>query len=82
MNNELVVILVLHDTCVDELRHQARSGLTGLVLLLESKYLLLELIYHCQLGLSVSLPLGLGCLLFLDLRERSPSLRGNFEHIC
>ena len=82
MNNELIVLLVLDNASVDELGHQARRCLAGLVLLLESEYLLLQLIHHCQLGLSISLPLGLGCLLLFDLRERSPSLRGNLEHIC
>ena len=50
LHNELVLVLLLYEAGFDELRHQVGSDFAGLVLLLQLKYLLLQLLDLRLLG--------------------------------
>ena len=50
LHNELVLVLLLYEAGFDKLGHQVRSDFAGLVLLLQLKYLLLQLLDLRLLG--------------------------------
>ena len=50
LHGKLVLVLLLYEAGVDELRHQVGSDFAGLVILLQLKYLLLQLLDLRLLG--------------------------------
>ena len=74
LNCKLVVLAMVNHACVNELRHETRRHLAGLIILLKGQHLLLKLVDHSQLGFNICLLLRLGILVSLDLFEGPSSL--------
>ena len=80
-HHPVLVFVLLHQAGADELPHQAGSIVADLVVVLQLGDSLLHGVELGQLCLSVSLLLGLGFLVGLDLSQRPAPLRGDLQHV-
>ena len=81
MDNELLLAGLLHEACVDELRHHVGRQLSSLICLLELHELLLEGLDLYVLLRFVLLLLELGLLVCFDLRHSPATLAGCLQHV-
>ena len=81
VHDELVLLRLLDEAGLHELRHQAVGHLAVFVFLLEQLHLLLELLELSQLLLRLGNLLLLGQLLFADLFECAAPFAAHLQHV-
>ena len=81
VHDELVLLRLLDEAGLHELRHQAVGHLAVFVFLLEQLHLLLHLLELRQLRLGLGHLLFLGELLLADLLQRAAALAAHLQHV-